>query len=84
MKSVKGLWRALATGAAGSETRGLKGDNNRSDRVDGRDLENLARHFAQTDADNEFDPLVDTTYDGQISGSDLIDLGVNFALTFSP
>ncbi len=66
----------------GTETRGLKGDNNRSDRVDGKDLDNLARHFAEDDADAGFDALADTTYDGMIDGSDLIDLGINFALTY--
>jgi hypothetical protein len=63
----------------GAENRGFKGDNNRSDRVDGRDLQNLANHFGETDADQNFDPLADTTYDGRIDGSDLIDLGANFA-----
>ncbi len=67
----------------GAETRGLKGDNDRSDRVDGRDLEKLAQHFAAVDTDPNFPFLVDTTYDGEIDGSDLIDLGANFALTYS-
>lgn len=66
----------------GVDTRGIKGDNNRSDRVDGRDLDRLARVFALTDTDFGFDPLVDTTFDGAIDGSDLIDLGVNFALSY--
>lgn len=64
------------------DDRGLKGDNNRSDRVDGRDLEALAKHFAESDADQDFDPLVDTTYDARIDGSDLIDLAANFARTY--
>lgn len=64
------------------ESRGLKGDNDRSSKVDGRDLQNLARHFGLTDADKGFDPLLDTTYDGRIDGSDLIDLGVNFAKSY--
>lgn len=68
----------------GMETRGLTGDNDRSDRVDGVDLDRLARHFAQIDGDTGFDALVDTTYDGMIDGSDLIDLGANFALTYQP
>lgn len=66
----------------GMETRGLKGDNDRSDRVDGRDLDNLARHFGQNDVDVGFDALVDTTYDGMVDGSDLIDLGASFGLTY--
>lgn len=77
-----GVNESVPATANGMETRGLKGDNDRSDRVDGRDLDNLARHFAETDADGTFDPLVDTTYDAMIDGNDLIDLGVNFALTY--
>lgn len=69
---------------SGMETRGLTGDNDRSDRVDGVDLDRLARHFAETHADSGFDALVDTTYDGMVDGSDLIDLGANFALTYQP
>lgn len=68
---------------SGSDSRGLTGDNDRSDRVDGRDLDNLARHFAEVVTDAGFDPLVDTTYDGYVDGSDLIDIGANFALTFT-
>ena len=63
----------------GQETRGLKGDNNRSDRVDGRDLEALALHFSETVNDSSFDPLIDTSYDGFIDGDDLIHIGVNWA-----
>ena len=33
-------------------------------------------------SDISFDPLIDTNYDGMIDGSDLIDLGVNFALVY--
>lgn len=64
------------------DDRGLKGDNNRSDRVDGRDLEALAARFGLTDSDEGFDPLADTTYDGRIDGSDLIDVGASFARTY--
>ncbi len=71
------------TQSTAKETRGLKGDNNRSDRVDGRDLEKLAQHFGESDTDSTFHKLADTTYDGLINGSDLIDLGANFALTYS-
>jgi hypothetical protein len=73
---------SIAVDASGADLRGIKGDNDRSDRVDGRDLDNLARHFAEADSDNGFDALLDTTYDGFIDGNDLIDLGVNFALTY--
>lgn len=74
--------QSLPNDISAQDTRGLKGDNNRSDRVDGRDLEQLARHFGEIDTDAIFAPLVDTTYDGQINGSDLIDLGINFAKTY--
>jgi hypothetical protein len=67
---------------AGKDARGIKGDNDRSDRIDGRDLEKLARHFAEDDSQANFDTLADTTYDGLIDGSDLIDLGANFAKTY--
>jgi hypothetical protein len=77
--AVKGAVESAAVEVTGADGRGIKGDNNRSDRVDGRDLENLARHFAQDGAQSGFDPLIDTTYDGLIDGSDLIDLGVSFA-----
>lgn len=80
--AVQGLDESLQTETVGKELRGLKGDNNRTDRVDGRDLEALAKHFAQDDAVTGFDPLIDTTYDGRIDGSDLIDFGVNFAHTY--
>lgn len=82
--AVKGTLESAPAEACGSESRGLKGDNNRTDLVDGRDLENLARRFAQTDAEPGFDRLVDTTYDGQVDGSDLIDLGMNFARVYKP
>lgn len=82
--AVVGANESVPAPANGFESRGLTGDNDRSDRVDGRDLDNLARHFGETDIDNGFDPLVDTTYDAMIDGSDLIDIGVNFALTYQP
>lgn len=82
--TVNGGVQSTPALTSGQDTRGIKGDNNRSDRVDGRDLQNLARHFAETDVDAEFDPLVDTTYDGQIDGSDLIDLGGVFASVYTP
>lgn len=61
------------------DTRGLTGDNNRTDLIDGRDLDNLAKHFAETDLSLTFDALIDTTYDGHVDGSDLIDIGAGFA-----
>jgi len=82
--AVKGALESVPVGACGTETRGLKADNNRSDRVDGRDLDKLARHFAETDAASGFDSLTDTNFDGQTDGSDLIDLGTDFARVYTP
>lgn len=61
-----------------TETRGLIGDNNRSGRVDGRDIEKLARAYGSAFGDEEYNPLADTNFDGVIDGSDLIDIGANF------
>ncbi len=80
--TIAGDSESEAVSVSGSDSRGLKGDNNRSDRVDGRDLENLAQHYGETYSDEDYDVLIDTTYDGNINGSDLIDLGINWALTY--
>lgn len=82
--AVKGEIESDPVEVCGKETRGLKADYDRSDRVDGRDLDKIARHFAQTDAVADFDALTDTNYDGQTDGSDLIDLGINFARVYMP
>jgi len=80
--TVKGAVESAPAPGQGQDPRGVKGDNTRSDRVDGRDLDNLARHYTLAITDANFDPLVDTTYDGIIDGSDLIDIGANWALTY--
>ena len=80
--AVKGALDAAPALGQAQDSRGVKGDNTRSDRVDGRDLDNLARHYTLALADANFDPLIDTTYDGIIDGSDLIDIGANWALTY--
>jgi hypothetical protein len=80
--TVKGSLESTPASANSADSRGIKGDNNRSDRVDGRDLNNLALHYTQTLSDPDFDALIDTTYDGQIDGSDLIDIGANWAITY--
>lgn len=77
--AVKGSLTSDIVQISGQDGRGLKGDNNRSDFVDGRDLERLALHFTETDVSSGFDPLVDTTYDAQVNGNDLIDIGATFA-----
>lgn len=80
--AVKGSLEATPASGQSTDSRGIKGDNNRSDRVDGRDLNNLALLYTKTLADPDFDALIDTTYDGQIDGSDLIDIGANWAITY--
>lgn len=80
--AVKGSLESTPLSGQSADSRGIKGDNNRSDRVDGRDLNNLALHYTQTLADPNFDALIDTTYDGQIDGSDLIDIGANWAIRY--
>jgi len=63
-----------------TETRGLTGDNDRSNRVDGRDLEKLARSYGSGFGDEEYDSLTDTNFDGIVDGSDLMDIGANFGV----
>lgn len=67
---------------SGTETRGLKGDSDRSDRVDGKDIEKLARSFGSEYADEEYDAMKDFNYDGIIDGADLIVIGANFGLKY--
>lgn len=68
------------TEVTATEIRGILGDNDRSSRVDGRDIEKLARAYGSGFGDEEYNPLADTTYDGLIDGSDLIDIGANFGM----
>ena len=78
----KGTAQSLSVEAGGEESRGIRGDNNRTDLVDGRDLQRIAMHFAEDDTVSGFDALIDTTYDARVDGSDLIDLGANFAQAY--
>jgi len=80
--AVKGGQESSGVEVVGKETRGLKGDNNRSDRVDGRDLDGLAKHFGEVSSVSGFEALIDTTYDGNVDGSDLLDLTANWARTY--
>jgi hypothetical protein len=80
--AVSGALESTPVQIIGTDSRGLKGDNNRSDRLDGRDLERLAQHYVETSTSPNFDPLIDSTYDGQVDGSDLIDIGLNFGKTY--
>jgi hypothetical protein len=79
---VKAGVSGLAATIIGKETRGLKGDMTRDDKVNGRDLEKLARLYGLSAGDTNFDPLFDTNFDGIIDGSDLIDLGADFGKTY--
>lgn len=79
---VKNNIQGQALEISGKETRGLAGDNDRSDRVDGKDIENLARAYGSAYGDEEYNALTDTNFDGVVDGKDLIDIGVNFGLNF--
>ncbi len=72
---------SAAVEMTGMDSRGITGDNDRSLRVDGRDVENLARAYTSSYGEEGYDALVDTTYDGIIDGSDLIDIGANFGVS---
>ncbi len=64
------------------DQRGLTGDNNFDDIVDGRDLEKLARAFGSEFGEEKYLIAVDMNFDGVIDGKDLMDLGVNFARSY--
>ena len=59
--AMKGSNASDSVEIAGLDSRGIKGDNNRSDLVDGRDLEKLAKLFSLKYNQSGFDILVDTT-----------------------
>ncbi|MBI5753964.1 lamin tail domain-containing protein [Candidatus Peregrinibacteria bacterium] len=80
--AMKNNVQSAVTSISGKETRGLVGDNDRSDSVNGRDIENLARSFGSDSADEQYNPLVDTNFDGIIDGKDLMDIGANFGTTY--
>ena len=64
------------------DERGISGDTDKNDVIDGRDVENLARAYGSNYGDDNYNMLVDSNYDGRIDGSDLINIGSNFALTY--
>ena len=80
--AVKSGSHSAAAEITGREERGIPGDNDRSDRIDGKDIENLARSYGSKFGEEEYNSLTDSNYDGIIDGSDLIDIGANFGLTF--
>lgn len=80
--AVKNNVESLAAEIKGAENRGIKGDIDRSDRVDGRDILKLAKSYGSEYGDEEYDPLADINFDGVIDGKDLMDVGVNFALSY--
>jgi len=81
--SVKNGVNSVESPVSGLDDRGILGDLDRSDRIDGRDIERMARAYGSEYGDEEYDPLCDTTMDGIIDGSDLIDIGVSFGMTYS-
>jgi len=64
------------------ETRGVVADIDKNKKVDGRDLEKLARSFGELFAQSNYNISADINYDGSIDGQDLILLGANFAKTY--
>lgn len=80
--AVKDGSKSPAVEILGKDSRGLSGDIDRSDRVDGRDIEKLARAYGSEYADEEYVDLVDVNFDGFIDGKDLIEIGSNFGLKY--
>jgi len=80
--AVKNNIQSQELEVTGTDNRGLTGDNDRSKRVDGKDLERLARSYGEIYGNTNYDALKDTNYDGIIDGSDLIDIGANFGLVY--
>lgn len=80
--AVKAGAQSTAVQITGVENRGVVGDLDRSDRVDGKDIEKLARSYGSGVGDEEYDALNDTNFDGIIDGNDLINLGANFGVTY--
>lgn len=79
---VKNGVSGVAVSVSGSDSRGIVGDLDRSDRVDGRDIEKLARAYGGEYGDEEYSELFDVNVDGVVDGNDLISLGANFGLTY--
>ncbi|OGC82468.1 MAG: hypothetical protein A2V81_00185 [Candidatus Abawacabacteria bacterium RBG_16_42_10] len=80
--TYNGIEESVPALVTGTDIRGLTGDNTRSDRVDGHDLENIAKSWTVDDSQTNFPVLADTSFDGTISGNDLIDLAVTWAKTY--
>lgn len=81
--AVKGADQSTGVIAKFIDKRGLKADIDRSDRVDGRDLELMARGFGQDSSNSKFNVRADLNFDGIIDGKDLIVLGSEWALKYS-
>jgi hypothetical protein len=60
------------------ETRGIRGDFDRNDKVDGRDLQLIANTWSLVELDANFSALVDLNRDGQINALDLFFLASNW------
>ncbi|MBP7670978.1 lamin tail domain-containing protein [Candidatus Gracilibacteria bacterium] len=80
--AVKAGVMSEAVEIIGREARGLGGDIDRSDRVDGRDIESLARSYGKSFGELGYQLAKDVNYDGELDGSDLITMGANFGLLF--
>ncbi len=82
--AVKNGVQSMPFEVSGKDERGILGDNDRNDIVNGKDIERLARSFGSEFNDEEYDSLKDTNFDGVIDGSDLIDIGMNFGVSYKP
>jgi hypothetical protein len=65
-----------------AENRLVAGDINNSGRVDGLDLEILAKSFGSFLQEASYNPFTDLNYDGAVDGEDLIAFGLNFGTKF--
>ncbi len=80
--AVNGEIESPPVNVTGTEERGLRGDMDKNKRVDGRDLELLARSYGESFPQANYKLSGDFDYDGIIDGKDLIILGTNFAKTY--
>lgn len=82
--AVKSNVDSEAQSIVGFESRGLKADINHDDRVDGRDLNELAQSYGLDLTFPDFNRKADLNYDGEINGSDLIDIAADWAKVYLP
>lgn len=82
--ALKGTDLSIPASVTATETRGIKADINRDDRVDGRDLNALAIVYGLDITFADYNHRADLNYDGDINGSDLIDMAADWAKVYLP